>query len=242
MSSEPESSSDRGRLDADGFARAVEARVDAGHDPATSLCGAGVDVLGLSGVGIMLLSGTRLDCVAVSDVRTGDVEALELMVGDGPCLDAFRTRAACFDADLADQRPVNWTAFRQAALAVGVHAAFGFPLVVADDCIGVLNCHRDVAGALSDAQVADAQVVAEMSGRTIVSWQADAPPGQLAWQLEGSGNYRVAVHQAAGRVSVQAGVSVDDAMAVLRAHAFANDRTLADVSSEVLSGGLRFDA
>jgi hypothetical protein len=241
MTSSGGSTSDSGRLDAGGFARAVEARADAGEDPATSLCGAGVDVLGLSGVGIMLLSGTRLDCVAVSDVRTGDIEALELMVGEGPCLDAFRTRAACFDADLADERSVSWTAFRQAALAAGVHAAFGFPLVVADDCIGVLNCHRDSAGALSDAQVADAQVVAELSGRTIVSWQADAPPGRLAWQLEGSGNYRVAVHQAAGRVSVQAGVPVDDAMAMLRAHAFANDQTLVEISNEVLSGRLRFD-
>ena len=62
-----------------------------GDDPATSLCAAGVDVLGLTGVGIMLLSGTRLDCVAVSDDATGDIEALELMVGEGPCLDAFRT-------------------------------------------------------------------------------------------------------------------------------------------------------
>jgi hypothetical protein len=189
----------------------------------------------------MLVSGTRLDCVAVSDIRTGDIEALELMVGEGPCLDAFRTRVACFDADLGDERVVNWTAFRQAALAVGVHAAFGFPLVVADDCIGVLNCHRDVAGALSDAQVADAQVVAEMSGRAIVSWQAGAPRGRLAWQLEGSGNYSVAVHQAAGRASVQARVPVDDAMAMLRAHAFANDHTLVDVANEVLSGRLRFD-
>ena len=152
----------------------------------------------------MLLSGTRLDCVAVSDDVTGDIEALELMVGEGPCLDAFRTRTACFDADLADDRPVTWTAFRERALAAGVRAAFGFPVVVADDCIGVLNCYSDHAGHLSDAQVADAQVVANAAGSTIVGWQADSPPGTLAWQLEGSDSYRVAVHQAVGRVSVQA--------------------------------------
>ena len=134
------------RLDEDGFARAVAVHIDAGDDPATSLCAAGVDVLGLTGVGIMLLSGTRLDCVAVSDDATGDIEALELMVGEGPCLDAFRTRTACFDADLADDRPVTWPAFRQRALAAGARASFGFPVVVADDCIGVLNCYRDRAG------------------------------------------------------------------------------------------------
>jgi hypothetical protein len=233
--------SGEGRLDADRFARAVASRADRGHDPATSLCAAGVEVLGLTGVGIMLLSGTRLDCVAVSDDVTGDIEALELLVG-GPCLDAFRTRTPCFDSNLADDRPVTWTAFRAAALAAGVRAAFGFPVVVADECIGVLNCYRDGAGDLSAAQVADAQMIANISGRTIVSWQADAPPGALAWQLEGSANYRVAVHQAVGRVSVQARVSVDDAMVLLRAHAFAHDLSLLDVAADVLEGGLRFDA
>jgi hypothetical protein len=239
-SDDPNSGGDR--LDADRFARAVAAQTDAGHDPATSLCAAGVDLLGLRGVGIMLMSGTRLDSVAVSDAVTGDIEALELMTGEGPCLDAFRTRTTCFDPDLADDRTVTWTAFRERALAAGVHAVFGFPIVVADDCIGVLNCYHGRAGDLSAGQVADAYTVATMSGRTIVSWQADAPPDTLAWQLEGSDGYRVVVHQAVGRVSVQAGVSVDDALALLRAHAFAHSRTLSEVAADVLAGGLRFDA
>jgi hypothetical protein len=49
------------------------------------------------------------------------------------------------------------------------------------------------------------------------------------------------VHQAVGRVSVQARVPVDDAMALLRAHAFAHDRTLSEVATDVLAGRLRFD-
>jgi hypothetical protein len=230
-----------GRLDAAAFAHAVAARTDAGDDPATSLCAAGVDALGLTGIGIMLVSGTQLDCVAVSDKETASVEALELMTGEGPCIDAFRTRTACFHADLADDGAVAWTAFREGALAAGVRAAFGFPVVVADVCIGVLNCYRDRAGPLSAAQVADALVVADVSGRTMVSWQANAPPGTLAWQLEPSGGYRVVVHQAVGRVSVQAGVTVSDALALLRAHAFADDRSLLDVAADVLANRLRFD-
>ena len=232
-----------GRLDADLFARAVAARTNAGHDPATSLCAAGVDVLGLTGIGIMLLSGTRLDSVAVSDSVTRDIEALELMLGAGPCLDAFRNRTTCFDENMADGRAVAWTEFREGALAAGVRAAFGFPLVVADACIGVLNCYHDRAGHLSAEQVADALVVADMSGRTILSWQADATPGTLAWQLEGSGRgHRVIVHQAVGRVSVQAQVTVSDAMALMHAHAFSHSRALHDVATDVLAGELRFDA
>lgn len=229
-------------LDAGRFAAAIAIRVDAGNDPATSLCGAGVDVLGLAGVGIMLLSGSGLDCVAASDTVTGDIEALELMIGEGPCVDAFNTQHACFDENLADDRPVTWGAFREAALAAGVRAAFGFPVVVADVCIGVLNCHSNRPGQLTETQVADAMVVADISGRTIVSWQADAPPGRLAWQLERSANHRVVVHQAAGRVSVQANIAVSDAMALMGAHAFSNDSTLLHIANEVLAGRLRFDA
>ena len=241
MSSPHEPPSGGSPLDADRFATVVANRVDSGGDPATSLCGAGVDVLGLTGVGIMLLSGSRLDCVAASDTVTGDIEALELMIGEGPCVDAFHTGHASFDENLADDRTVTWGAFREAALAAGVRAAFGFPVVVAGVCIGVLNCHSDQAGKLSESQVADARVVADVSGRTIVAWQADAPPGRLAWQLERSGNHRVVVHQAAGRVSVQAGVSVGDAMALMSAHAFSHDSTLLHVAEEVLAGRLRFD-
>jgi hypothetical protein len=229
------------RLDADGFERAVAWHTDAGDDPATSLCAAAVDVLDITGAGIMLLSGSRLDCIAASDEVTGDIEAVELMVGEGPCLSAFKTRTACFDADLADDRPVTWTAFRERALAAGARASFGFPVVVADDCIGVLNCYRDRAGDLSDGQVADAHLVADLSGRTLLSWQAAAPPGTLAWQLERADGHYVVVHQAVGRVSVQARVAVDDAMAMLRAHAFAHDSTLRDIAVEVLAGRLRFD-
>jgi hypothetical protein len=230
------------RLDKAGFDRAVAVHTDAGGDPATSLCAACVDVLGLTGVGIMLLSGTRLDCVAVSDETTSDIEALELMVGEGPCVSAFRTRTACFDADLTDDRTVAWPAFRERALAAGARASFGFPVVVADDCIGVLNCYRDRAGNLSDGQVADAQLVADLSGRAVLSWQAAAPTGTLAWQLERADGHHVVVHQAVGRVSVQAQVTVDDAMVLLRAHAFAHDSTLRDIAAEVLAGRVRFDA
>jgi hypothetical protein len=59
--------------------------------------------------------------------------------------------------------------------------------------------------------------------------------------LEGSGGHRVVVHQAAGRVSVQARVAVGDALALMRAHAFAHGHTLSDVANEVLAGTLRFE-
>jgi AmiR/NasT family two-component response regulator len=52
---------------------------------------------------------------------------------------------------------------------------------------------------------------------------------------------RAVVHQASGMVSVQAEMSVGDAMALLRASAFAADRPINEVASDVVAGRLRFD-
>ena len=146
-----------------------------------------------------------------------------------------------FDSDLGDGRSVAWPEFRRGAIAAGVRAAFGFPLLVDRICIGAMNLYCDRSGPLTDRQVTDALVVARLAGRTLLAWQADAPPGTVAWQLEQVPNHRIAVHQATGRISVQAGISVADALAVFRAYAFSHDRPISDVAADVGAGRLRFD-
>ena len=47
------------------------------------------------------------------------------------------------------------------------------------------------------------------------------------------------VHNAAGMVSVQQGISVTEALIRLRAHAFSSDRLLADVADDVIARSLR---
>jgi AmiR/NasT family two-component response regulator len=47
------------------------------------------------------------------------------------------------------------------------------------------------------------------------------------------------VHNAAGMVSVQAGISVTEALIRLRAFAFSHDRLLADVAQDVIDRKLR---
>jgi GAF domain len=232
-----------GRLEPRRFAEVVAARRDQDHDPASSLCLACTDVLGVTGAGLMLVSGGQsLGCVGVSDPVTGVVEQVEYTLGEGPCLAAYRSQTPVFDADLADETVVEWPEFRRGALAAGVRAAFGFPLLVDRICIGALNLYRDRSGALTDEQIGDAVVAARLASRTLLSWQAEAPPGTVAWQLERVPNHRMQVHQATGRISVQAGVSVADALVLLRAYAFARDLPISDVAADVSTGSLRFDS
>jgi hypothetical protein len=202
-----------GRLEPERFAEIFAARTEQNLDPASSLCLACVDVLDVTRAGLMLVSGERsLGCVGVSDRVTAAVEQVEYTLGEGPCLAAYRSETPVFDPDLADGGTVQWPEFRQGAVEVGVRAAFGFPLLVDRICIGALNLYRDRPGPLSDDQIDNAVVVARLATRTLLSWQADAPPGTVAWQLEQIPNHRMEVHQATGRISVQAGISLAEAL------------------------------
>jgi AmiR/NasT family two-component response regulator len=75
----------------------------------------------------------------------------------------------------------------------------------------------------------------------VLGWQSVAGPGSLAWQLEHVPMHRAVVHQASGMVSVQATVSLPDAVVMLRAYAFAEDRAISEVATEIVAGVLRLD-
>ncbi len=57
--------------------------------------------------------------------------------------------------------------------------------------------------------------------------------------LEVGADFHFVVHNAAGMVSVQLGISVTEALIRLRAYAFSNDRLLTDVADDVVARRLR---
>lgn len=177
--------------------------------------------------------------VCVSDSVSEAVEEVQYTLGEGPCVDACHTKEPVLVPDLAGPGIVRWPGFREGAQAMGVRAAFGFPLLIESVCVGALNLYHDRTGPLSAEQFADALVVAHLAGRIVLGWQSVAGVGSLAWQLEQVPVHRAVVHQAAGMLSVQAGVAVDDALVLLRAYAFVENLPITDVADKVLDGSLR---
>jgi hypothetical protein len=92
---------------------------------------------------------------------------------------------------------------------------------------------------LSDDQSADALVMVDVAARWVLEAQAGASPGAVASELQVGADFHFAVHNAAGMVSVQAGISVAEALIRLRAFAFSHDRQLADVAQDVIDRKLR---
>jgi hypothetical protein len=167
------------------------------------------------------------------------IEDLQYTLGEGPCVDAYQQDRVVAEPDLADPVTHRWFAFTPPALKAGVRAVFGFPLRAGTVRLGALNLYREWAGPLSDDQNADALVMADVAARWVLEAQAGAPPGVVASELEVGADFHFAVHNAAGIVSVQAGISVAEALIRLRAFAFSHDRQLADVAQDVIDRKLR---
>ena len=209
---------------------------------AARLCGGCVKITGVDGAGVMLMSG---DIPRGSLCTTNEVshliEELQYTLGEGPCVDAYHQDRVVAEPDLADPVTPRWFAFTPPALDAGVRAVFGFPLRVGTVRLGALNLYRDGSGPLTGGQHADALVLADVAARWVLEAQAGAPPDAVAKGLEIGADFHFVVHNAAGMVSVQQGVSVTEALIRLRAYAFSNDRLLADVAEDVVARRLRLE-
>lgn len=190
----------------------------------------------------MLMSGDMpRGSVCSSNSVSALIEELQYTLGEGPCVDAYHQDQPVAEADLARAAARRWIAFSDTAVEAGARAIFGFPLRIGAIRLGALNLYRDRPGPLTDEQHADALVMADVAARAVLAMQAQAPAGQLAAELESGSDFRFVVHQAAGMVSVQLGVSVAESLIRLRAYAFANSRMLTDVAREVVAGRLRIE-
>jgi GAF domain-containing protein len=207
------------------------------------LCEVCVAVTGTSGAGIMLMSD---DAPRGSVCTTNDVSALieelQFELGEGPCVDAYQQDRPVLEPDLAAPINPRWVAFTGPAVDAGARAVFGFPLHIGAVRLGALNLYCDQPGRLTDEQHADALMMADVAADAILMLQSNAPPGKLAEELLAGANFHAVVHQASGMVAAQLEISVGQALIRLRAHAFGNDRPVAEVARDVVGRTLRFDA
>jgi hypothetical protein len=201
-----------------------------------------LDATDVTGAGItLMIDGAHRGTVGASDAAMTAVEELQFTLGEGPCIDTYASGMPVLEPHLRDPDEVRWHEFSGPALAVGVEAIFGFPLVVADARLGALDLYMDHPGDLTSGQFADAVVMADVVATTILSMQSQADPGALAVELEHGALLRSVVHQASGMVAVQLDIPVTDALARLRAHAYSEDVSIDEVARAVVARDLRLE-
>jgi hypothetical protein len=208
--------------------------------PTARLCAACPRILEVSGAGIMLMSGDiPRGSLDTTDEVSQLIEDLQYTLGEGPCVDAYHRGEVVAEPDLAEPVTRRWLAFTPPTLRAGARAVFAFPLRIGTVRLGALDFYRDRSGPLSGEQHADALAVADAAARWVLEAQAGALPGTVAGELEAGANFHFVVHNAAGILSVQQGISVTDALIRLRAYAFAHDCLVTVVAQDVIDRKLR---
>jgi hypothetical protein len=105
----------------------------------------------------------------------------------------------------------------------------------------VLSLYRAQPVPLTPRQLADALVFADIALQLLLDSSSGISELAGYHPLDSLSDSRAEVYQAVGMISVQLGVTLEEAMVRLRAHAFAASTPLGDVAGDVVSRLLRFD-
>lgn len=181
------------------------------------------------------------ELLAASEEWAERLEETQYTLGEGPGVEAFTIAAPVLvsDAQADDDR---WPAFTDAAASAGLGAVFAFPLQLGAILLGTLDLYRRRPGRLPRVELSDASVLAELATVTVL---ADAPveelPGAGTSESDsGLGSY-TDVHVATGMMAAQLRISLADAFARIRGHAFAEGRPLREVAADVVGHRISFD-
>lgn len=221
------------------LARLVAAS-DPGQQFAVRLCQASQALVGGRGSSISINSddtGNRMT-LAATDSVAAELENLQDVLGEGPCREAYQRDEPVVTA-LQGAAGRRWPEFVRAALeAVGAITVHCFPMRPAGHPFGVY-CLYTEDGLHEPPDVV--QFLADAVGAAVLhSTSAADLHSTSAADLGGPWAARSVVHQATGMVLVQLRVSAEDALAILRAHAFAHNTTVHEIAEQVVDRRLDF--
>jgi GAF domain-containing protein len=203
---------------------------------ADRLLSALVETLGMDGGAITLgYAPSQRTTLCVTDERADLVENLQDVLREGPGLDAFRG-AASVSVDVAQQH-ARWPMLMQ-----GLHShlpdarLIALPMRPKAEVLGVVSLYQTTERELT-FELSEAQVLVDAIGVAVlghVEEETASAVGDALWSV------RDVLSQATGMVVAQLRLHPDDALALLRAHAFAHNVSLADVATMVLRRELDF--
>ncbi|MEU4393881.1 ANTAR domain-containing protein [Kribbella sp. NPDC023855] len=199
------------------------------------LCTASRLILGADGAAITVENTTaNRTTLSTTDAVMARLVDLQDVTGQGPCLDAFRY-STHFTLALNDQPNLRWPEFaRSAWQAVGGLNMYSFPMRPSGRTLGVVSTYFTEGRELPEPNDT-AQFLADAVGAALLQ-----DPAAKGFGSEGPWASRAQVHHACGMVTAQLRLSADDALAILRAHAYAHNITLAETARQVVERELDF--
>jgi hypothetical protein len=201
-----------------------------------ALCQVAAGILPAGAVAVTLMTeGGPTGVVAALDEASEVIEEVQFIVGEGPAWEAFNTRAPVLAPDVRGDAALRWPGYSAAVDPHGVRAAFSFPLQVGSARLGVLDVYREQPGGLDVEALANALALARIASEMLIAGQGEGLDGDSLSDVERALEPSYPVFQAQGMVMARLGVPLNEAMARLRAHAYAHDRTLGSVARAVVA-------
>jgi hypothetical protein len=206
------------------------------------LCETAIARLPVTGVAVAIPGGfLASELICVTDPLSRRLEELQLTIGEGPTLEALAASRSILVQDLdAPEYQKRWPLFAPQAVDAGVRAIFVLPLRIGAVSGGVIALYVNRSGRLPAHNLAEAWVFAKFAMELVLNERS---------RIITQDGYLLAyrhfatppeVHQAIGMISVQLGVTMGEAFARLRARAFAADRTLSELATDVVTRRIRF--
>jgi len=196
-------------------------------------------VLDAEYVGLILASTGVLLPLDCGDEIGLLLDEQQVSLGDGPSVIARTSDAPEVATGLGTPSGSRrWPLFAPVAVERGVGSTVALPLRAGAARLGVLTAYRVSPAGPDDEQFADALVLSTLVTDLLVGEQAGAAAGDLATAVASGLETQSVVHQAAGMLSEQLGISIIEALVRLRAHAATHGLPLTAVGRRIVSGEL----
>lgn len=216
-----------------GDAFSLAAAALAGGDD--DLCSPLREAVSMPGAVISTLGSPMGSQTVCASTRLGArIDEIQIDLGEGPSWEALRTRRPVAASDLQVRGGALWPGAWAALRELDLGSLYAFPLFVGTVGIGSIGVYSTVARELSGADITGLSRLAVIVSLTLLRRalnRLEVTDGETADEPYS----RREVHQATGMVAARNDLGVDDALMLLRGHAYAAGRPVRDVAADVIA-------
>ncbi|MFC8131307.1 ANTAR domain-containing protein [Streptomyces sp. NPDC057302] len=181
----------------------------------------------------LVVAGELRVLAAATDERARSAEDAQLVTGEGPCTDAYIRRIPVGAVDL-HQAAARWPAYAPLASEQGARSVLALPLALGGLAFGAMDLYRCAPAPFSPVQRQRACAYAPILALLALQEHPHLLTNGPAPTQRGPQGYPPTVHMAAGVIAAKDGLTPDDALALLRAHAFRHNQPLLHTAEQVL--------
>lgn len=216
--------------------RLLAAHVVDGEPPSSPtllahVCLAARDHLDVGGVSVAVTTSQRSHPIAGSDERSARLDEAQFTLGEGPARDAITWRRPVLTPDLDAPEADRWPIYRSVARGAGVLGVLTFPLHIGTSVLGVMTFYLDRPTPLADEALAMARTFAVRATQILLD-------GTVESSLETVVELEADIYIAQGMTTIDAGLTLSEALIRMRTHAIVNELTLTDVARRIIAGDL----